>query len=240
MDGGKTPLRGVFIFDTYEKKSYYVVNINYKRGNIMIQELEKWVKINKMAIRIINGVIKEMRDKTTQMEEDTEKISTLLNEKSNGNPFSSCSEVTSKEEIPEAPDAEIPEAPKTPEIPEPRVTVSKPEVDVYNVPYDARIHSATKSKISDGGWRKKRGVSLKDYNTVMNEICPSREEIPEAPDAEIPKTWNFGDLMNRIIEKKISEEQLQEVIADTGLIGGTLTLSNNPQYFSVIAEKLEL
>ncbi len=58
------------------------------------------------------------------------------------------------------------------------------EVDVTGTPWDARIHSGSKSKNSDGTWRKMRGVSDEKFNAVMAELkgakpAPVVEAKPE-------------------------------------------------------------
>jgi len=58
------------------------------------------------------------------------------------------------------------------------------EVDVTGTPWDARIHSGSKSKNADGTWRKMRGVTDEKFNAVMAELkgakpAPVVEAKPE-------------------------------------------------------------
>jgi hypothetical protein len=54
--------------------------------------------------------------------------------------------------------------------PEPMPAQAAAEVDVTGTPWDARIHSGSKSKNADGTWRKMRGVSDEKFNAVMAEL----------------------------------------------------------------------
>lgn len=64
------------------------------------------------------------------------------------------------------------EAP-TPPPPPPPATVeesSDTETDAKGMPWDARIHSATKSKNKDGSWRYKRGIDKSIITDVEGEL----------------------------------------------------------------------
>lgn len=57
-------------------------------------------------------------------------------------------------------------------------------VDVTGCPWDARIHSSTKSKCQDGTWKRKKGISDVLYHQVMAELNPpppNTGSLPEPP-----------------------------------------------------------
>lgn len=72
-------------------------------------------------------------------------------------------------------------------------------LDTEGVPWDERIHSATKSKVKDGTWKKKRGVEKEEYNKIKEELkaivpdClkddpqpPATPQAPTPPSATAP------------------------------------------------------
>lgn len=69
-------------------------------------------------------------------------------------------------------------APSVPTPPQPAATVAPPtaspaagvERDSKGMPWDGRIHSATKAKVADGSWRYKRGSGETYINQVEAEI----------------------------------------------------------------------
>ena len=72
------------------------------------------------------------------------------------------------------------------QVQQPQVQVQQPlqntasnELDANGVPYDARIHSANKTKVADGTWRPKRGIAKDEVTRVMAEIAPNRAGMTE-------------------------------------------------------------
>jgi hypothetical protein len=64
--------------------------------------------------------------------------------------------------------------------PAPTIVASKVanvEVDCNGLPWDARIHSRTKSKTADGAWKLQRGVSM----TVVGEVTKELESVMAIP-----------------------------------------------------------
>ena len=55
--------------------------------------------------------------------------------------------------------------------------VSNAEVDVNGLPWDARIHSATKNKNADNSWRNKRGVDKDLLAKVESELKVSTPKV---------------------------------------------------------------
>lgn len=65
------------------------------------------------------------------------------------------------------------------------------ERDINGLPWDARIHTRTRSKTIDGIWKLQRGINLNTVDTVMKEIkqvmaLPPGKPVPVAPIAPPP------------------------------------------------------
>ena len=74
------------------------------------------------------------------------------------------------------------EAPATEAVPSPPFVLPEPpaappSVDASGLPWDARIHSESKATVSDGTWRKRRGVDPELVKQVEAEL---RGEVPAA------------------------------------------------------------
>jgi hypothetical protein len=80
------------------------------------------------------------------------------------------------------------------------------EVDVNGTPWDARIHSTTKSKTKDGAWRKMRGVSDEQYNAVIAEIGQAKP----AP----------------VVEQPVQQQPVQKVAAPSVFEAENATVAN--------------
>lgn len=104
---------------------------------------------------------------------------------------------------------------------------SNVEIDCNGLPWDARIHSRTKSKTVDGAWKLQRGVDMKTVGEVTKELesvmaipapIPSGGSLPihgsgtiipsvplppitqPSPDPIEPPKETFTTLMNKITE----------------------------------------
>ena len=55
------------------------------------------------------------------------------------------------------------------------------QVDSEGLPWDARIHSSSKSKTGNGVWKAKRGRSDAEYAAVKAELLGSQTPAPAAP-----------------------------------------------------------
>ena len=67
----------------------------------------------------------------------------------------------------------------------PGVASNEP-VDADGVPWDQRIHAATKTKTAKGIWKKMRGVDLGLYSSVMAELRAAKPSTPPPPGATPP------------------------------------------------------
>lgn len=68
---------------------------------------------------------------------------------------------------PPAPPVPAPSAPVPPPNPAPAGSVA---LDKDGLPWDARIHAATKSKVANGSWKRKKGLPDETYNAVVAEL----------------------------------------------------------------------
>ena len=89
-------------------------------------------------------------------------------------------------------------APPVPTVPSAAPTVAPPtappaasgsvERDSKGMPYDGRIHSASKNKVADGSWRYKRGV---DEAVVIAVEAELRTAASAAPVGGVGTPWPF-------------------------------------------------
>lgn len=84
------------------------------------------------------------------------------------------------------------------------------ELDSEGKPWDAELHSATKSKTSDGAWRKKRGAAP-----------PAPPAAPPAAEGPISYKVMMGQLMS-IMPSKIQFKRVTEIVQ--AVCGGAVTL----------------
>lgn len=74
---------------------------------------------------------------------------------------------TSNAPVPPVPNSANVAAPVAPQTPAPAPGV---EVDARGLPWDARIHSRTKTKLANGNWKNARGVEAATLTAVENEL----------------------------------------------------------------------
>jgi hypothetical protein len=111
------------------------------------------------------------------------------------------------------------------------------ELDMKGFYWDKRIHSSSQSKIEDGTWRKKRGISSELITAVEAEqkagtkltegtqYEPIATTLPIAPPVAVPvppPTFSpFVVLMNSILEltkqNKITREEINSIINKHGV-----------------------
>lgn len=91
------------------------------------------------------------------------------------------------------PSSELPSPSSIPNpFSKPPVTASV-EVDSNGLPWDARIHSRTKSKNSNGAWKLMRGIDPQLVKTIEDELravmsipVPPAPSVPSVPIAPVP------------------------------------------------------
>jgi hypothetical protein len=88
--------------------------------------------------------------------------------------------------------------------------------------WDERIHAASKTRNSDGSWRKKRGVSDELVAVVEAELrgdTPDTQDATEAPDT--PAEYTPQDVMRRLGELVTNGDftpaDIRQVATDCGL-----------------------
>lgn len=81
------------------------------------------------------------------------------------------------------PSVPVPPAPTdvTTNLAAPLSPASGVELDKAGMPWDGRIHSESKSKLSDGNWRKKRGLDPAVLATVESELRQVMGAAPAIP-----------------------------------------------------------
>lgn len=131
-----------------------------------------------------------------------------------------------------------PEAPaQVLDIPQPTAS----ELDVAGTPWDARIHTGTKSKNADGTWRKKRGVSNELYNKVIAEITSAAPPPPPAQTIDVPVPTNldkdYADIMELVAIKGIDFGDIYNACAQVG-VGSLLELKTQPDLQPVVYDIL--
>lgn len=75
---------------------------------------------------------------------------------------------------------DIPEIPLPPIKPADVAAIPTPDRDRDGQPWDARIHASTKTTISNGTWKVKRGVSPELIEQVRSEVAPAPTPLGEA------------------------------------------------------------
>lgn len=151
-----------------------------------------------------------------------------------------------------APESEVSMGTVTPDpVPEP--TVDPNELDSARRPWDARINTVKRTKVKDGTWKRKRGVSDELYNQVVSELdAIEPESVPETPvetnDPE-PSTDTSVDtpvtadtirtkLQELLANGKISATDMMSMLQEQG-VPNMMELPNHPESFTVLHEKLE-
>ena len=92
------------------------------------------------------------------------------------------------------------------------------ERDTAGLPWDARIHAASKATIADGTWRMRRNVDEAEVTQIEAEMRAVLNVAPAAP-APTPTTnaptldWKlFLNVMTKhITEKRITTQQISEI-----------------------------
>jgi hypothetical protein len=121
----------------------------------------------------------------------------------------------------------------------PVLEISSVSVDSAGLPWDARIHSASRTLNADGTWRAKRGLNgdakvqvEKELHQVMSIPAPpqpQQTQVPPPPpataeqtvDPEIAQRQAFMDLIGRtsaaLAARKISEDQVTKICTSVGI-----------------------
>jgi hypothetical protein len=152
---------------------------------------------------------------------------------------------------------------KTPETVEQDESASN-ELDASGLPWDARLHSRTKSKTTDGLWRRQRGLSPSKANKLELEIRASvtdaqkiahEESKPIAapppppfthvqappPPPAAPTEDKYIALVKKITiaveTEKLSYEKVKDILMQFG-IADLAALKNVPHLYAVIDQQV--
>lgn len=158
------------------------------------------------------------------------------------------------EESPEAPKPQtVPVSP--PPAPAPQAEAGEPlELDINGLPWDARIHSAGRTKNADGSWRNKRGVDEAERERVEAELggLQNPEPVaPPAPPAPAPSVFDktpappaadsqpltFASIMRRAAAEKKTAADLEAAYAAVG-VKNAPGLAAKPELFESFAAAL--
>jgi hypothetical protein len=122
----------------------------------------------------------------------------------------------------------------------PVLEISSVSVDSSGLPWDARIHSASRSLNADGTWRAKRGLNgdakvevekeLQQVMSIPSPPQPQQTQVPPPPpasiveqtvDPEIAQRQAFMDLIGRtsaaLAAGKIKEDQITKICTSVGI-----------------------
>jgi hypothetical protein len=118
----------------------------------------------------------------------------------------------------------------------PVLEISSVSVDSAGLPWDARIHSASRSLNADGTWRAKRGLNTdakvqveKELHQVMSIPSPPQPQQTQVPasiveqtvDPDVAHRQAFMDLIGRtsaaLAARKISEDQVTKICTSVGI-----------------------
>lgn len=93
-----------------------------------------------------------------------------------------------------------------------RPTVIDNEVDSEGIPWDSRIHASTKTKVSTGAWKRKKGVSEEEFFSIKQELrarvsgsyqqqaTPAQQQTVTAPMVKDTK-WHEPQQVNNYQEQ---------------------------------------
>lgn len=161
--------------------------------------------------------------------------------------------------VPAAPPAPPAAAPTASAVPPAPAPAAGAELDKDGLPWDARIHAATKTKNKDGTWRQKRELDPAVRASVEAELkaalgvqaaavagaVPSAAPTIPAPAAApaAPATWTFASFSEKLVpltlSGQITQEKITEVLARHNLVNLT-QLAIAPAAIPAIAADLGL
>ena len=154
-----------------------------------------------------------------------------------------------------------PAAPPVPPAP-PAAATQPPapvgEVDKNGLPWDERIHSGSRAKVADGGWRMKRGVDATKVAEVEAELRGQAVAAPPPPPpaanpldnlkpeaAPLPPAapaLTFGMVAKRVTAKltlgELTTAELTKRLAELGFPDGLHTINARPDMWLTVLETL--
>jgi hypothetical protein len=124
---------------------------------------------------------------------------------------------------PPAPDGTTPAPPPSPPV-NPDATVSSIELDSDGLPWDARIHASTKTKIVSGQWKAKRKVSADTISIVTEELrsvmrAPTVVALAPAPAPDDGSPKDFGAFVQAMVKIGKTNKDVDPILAEYGIKG---------------------
>lgn len=127
------------------------------------------------------------------------------------------------------------------------VTLEEPlttaTIDNAGVPWDARIHSASKAMNADGSWRKRRGVDDAMYQAILAELQPVAPPVEPATEITVPEPsadFTGEDIMkiigSAVQSGTITVTYIPDLCAECGLAQLTDILEDNDALVKVIGK----
>ena len=102
----------------------------------------------------------------------------------------------------------------------PRPVKNGVELDVNGLPWDARIHSRTKSKNANGTWKLQRGVDLKKVDEI-SQTLKATIDLPPVDTTAPAEGMDFGGLMKKITgliqQGKLDKAKVAEAVKSVGI-----------------------
>lgn len=142
----------------------------------------------------------------------------------------------------------------------PAPTATAPAVDSAGIPWDARIHSSSKTTVADGTWRAKKGLNPVVKQQVEAElrgvpvvptvpvaagsisapVAPAipTPPVPPAPAAASESEMTFAQFLTRVTQSKIDMATINKLCAECVPPVAFATLSANPGSWSQIIARL--
>jgi len=153
-------------------------------------------------------------------------------------PLKGAAEVFKHPEVgPEGPTPAPPVEAKPAPAPAP---IGDVDLDIEGLPWDARIHASTKTKVASGAWKKKRGLEAAEVAKVEEELINNPDASSSTPQAS--PIISFGSLMSEITAKKIDLVGVSAVIGavSEGEISSLAMLATRPDLIPLVASALDL
>ena len=99
------------------------------------------------------------------------------------------------------------------------------ELDERGIPWDSRIHARTKTKIANGTWKRKRGVTDVEYEKVVAELVQTMAlpspKTPEMSPVPASKSATYEDLMAfataAISREEINHHEIASICQNYGI-----------------------
>jgi len=130
---------------------------------------------------------------------------------------------------------------------DPPASPSTPATDRRGLPWDARIHSSSRSLMADGSWKRKRGVHDTEVARVEAELrgggaaVPPPPSVPAAPPPP-SSSVTFPEFMRKVTAGVAAHRWTLPLVAEAcqkaGVAGGIPALAASPDRIGAVLEFL--